>query len=346
MESRDETIEAIRVAAHDWHARIEAGEMTPAERQAFETWLAAAPRHRAAYERAAALWREVGGIERSALSPRSLRPLARERLIAWAGRTSRDGRRPRRALRFAGGSAVIAALLLALLLTGLPGLPFSGGERFETQIAETRSVALADGSRVTLGARSRVTVELEETRRLVRLRSGEAFFQVASDPTRPFVVEAGDTRVEALGTAFDLRYRDSGLRIAVAEGTVEVRTAGTKGAATSERLSAGQEIFADNQGALGDIAAIRPDAVGLWRHNRLVYTGARLSEVVADANRHHEDWIFLRDDTAAQLEITAVFDAGDIEGLLAALGEALPIAIRHLPGPVIMIDRKAPESGD
>ena len=337
MDSKDGTTEAIRIAAHDWQARIEAGEMAPTERRTFETWLAADPRHRTAYERAAALWREVGRIERSALPSRSLRPLARERLVAWWDGAWRDVACQRRSLRFAGGSAMLATLLLVLLLNGLPGVPSQGRQSFETQIAETRAITLADGSTVTLGARSRVTVELEETTRHVRLRSGEAFFQVARDPARPFVVEASGTRVEALGTAFDLRHGGGGLRIAVAEGKVEVRAASATDTTVSARLSAGQQISADRRGALGGIAAIRPETVGAWRHDRLVYKGASLSDVVADANRYHEDWIFLRDEEAAQLEITAVFDARDIEGLLAALSEALPIRVQQLPGPFVTI---------
>ena len=334
--------DAIRNAAHDWQTRIEAGEMTPANRQAFEAWLAADPRHRAAYDRAASLWRQVGALDGTALPPRSLQPLARERFIAW-----RNGGRPRWPLRLAGGVAVLAAVLLVVLLPIDPRSLLSPGiQGFETRIAETREIRLADGSRVTLGARSGLSVELEETERRIRLRFGEAFFEVASDPARPFIVESDSLRVEALGTAFDVRRLGVGSRVAVAEGTVAVSSADPNGDVAPMRLSAGQQIASDDRGSLGAATAIAPDAVGAWRRDRLVYSGAPLSDVVADANRYHDDWILLRDEKAAQLEITAVFDARDIDGMLAALGEALPIVVRDRPGPIITIGGRAETAVD
>ncbi|WP_162906601.1 FecR family protein [Algihabitans albus] len=338
MASNDETTDAIRIAAHDWQARIEAGDMTPAERQAFDAWLAADPRHRSAYDRAARLWREVAGIERTALPSRSLRPLPRERFIAWR---SADWRRwP---LRFAAGSAVLATLLLVMLLTDPTALLSPDSKHFETQVAETREIALADGSSVTLGARTRISVELGETARNIRLHSGDAFFEVAKDSARPFIVESDGAYIEALGTAFDVRRRPERLGVAVAEGTVEFRATAPNDQTVSTRLSAGQQISADRQGVLDGITAIQPATVGAWRRSRLVYNGAALSDVVADANRYHDDWILLRDRTAAQLEITAVFDAADIDGMLAALGEALPIVVWRAPGPLIMIGSRPPD---
>lgn len=344
MVFRDQTTQAIRIAAHDWQSRIEAGEMTPTDRQSFEVWLAADPRHRSAYDRAAGLWRQIGAIDRSALPARSLQPLRRERLIAWRNAAWRDAGWRRWPLRFAGGFAVLASVLLVLLLIDPSSILSPDSRGFKTQIAETREIVLADGSRVTLGARSSLSVKLGETARRVRLRFGEAFFEVASDPARPFIVESDGFRVEALGTAFDLRRLGDGLRVAVAEGTVAVGSAQPTGDVAPTQLSAGQQVTANHLGGLGDVTAIAQEAVGAWRRDRLVYKGAPLSDVVADANRYHSDWILLRDEKAAQLEITAVFDARDIEGMLAALGEALPVVVRHRPGPIITINGRTADA--
>jgi len=67
-------------------------------------------------------------------------------------------------------------------------------------MGEIRQVPLADGSRLTLDERSRVSVQYETATRRVRLEFGEVLFEVAKDPKRPFVVQAGNIRVRAVGT--------------------------------------------------------------------------------------------------------------------------------------------------
>ena len=324
VEPEEQSLQAIRSAAHEWRARVEAGEMGPAERRRFEAWLANDPRHRPAYDRAAQLWQEVGPIERAALPPESFRPLPRERLVAALGQ-------PRRPLRQAGAALAAAALVLVVLEFDLLDHLDPNTLRFETAIAEVRDVTLPDGSLVTLGADSSLRVAMDETARRVTLRAGEAYFDVAKDARRPFTVEADDTQAEALGTAFELRRAGEGLQVAVAEGLVEVRLG-----AERSRLRAGQRVAAGG-GQLGEVRAIDPGKLGAWRRGRLVYIGAPLSEVIADANRYHEGWIVLLDERTAALEITAVFDATDIEAMLTTLAEALPVVIWRPLDPLVTI---------
>src|SRR5690606_28626324 len=107
-----------------------------------------------------------------------------------------------------------------------------------TGVGEQRTVTLEDGSRVSLNTATRLSLHFDRGVRRVRLQSGEALFEVARDPGRPFVVESGDRQVRALGTAFIVR-RDAG-RIAVTlmEGSVEVAPVG--GTAGDEAVSVAQ----------------------------------------------------------------------------------------------------------
>ncbi|MBL8264966.1 MAG: FecR domain-containing protein [Steroidobacter sp.] len=84
---------------------------------------------------------------------------------------------------------------------------------------------MEDGSQLTLGGASTVLADLSETKRTVQLTSGEALFDVAHDPSRPFVVIAGDARITAIGTAFSVRHTGSRIHVAVASGIVAVTTA-------------------------------------------------------------------------------------------------------------------------
>src|SRR5690606_15969424 len=97
------------------------------------------------------------------------------------------------------------------------------GGAFRTAVGERSSITLSDGASVVLNTNSRIEVRYTPERRNVRLLAGQAWFQVAKHPERPFVVEAGDRRVTALGTAFDVRMdsRDS-VQVTLAEGKVSV----------------------------------------------------------------------------------------------------------------------------
>ncbi len=312
--------------------------MRSGERARFEAWLAADERHRAAYARAACLWREVGGLDKASLPPAARRPLPRERVIA----RYRDGRW-RHPLHGAGGAVVVAALVLVLLNV----IPFGhpDADVMETAAAEIREVTLGDGSIVTLGARTSLSVTLDARARAIELRAGEAFFDVASDPDRAFSVRVGTMRIEAVGTAFDVRRIGDGFQVAVAEGLVALRGL-TAAGESSARLRAGQRVSVSGAGKRGRITAVNPAKLGAWRRGRLVYVGAPLSEVVADANRYHDGWILLRDRRAANLEITAVFDANDIGLMLATLDDALPITVWRPMDAIAVIGSAAPGASD
>lgn len=341
MEPNAKSLRAIRVAAHDWRARIEAGDMSRDDRQRFARWLAADPRHSAAYERAARLWGEVSALDRAAVPAAAYRPLLRERVIAWCqvgwGRWS---------LRFAGGSLALAALAFLLIQVVPFGSFDPGAKHFETAVAEIRDVTLPDGSVVTLGPKTRLSVAMDPQARKVELHGGEAFFDVVRDPARPFSVRADETDVTVLGTAFDLRQVEENLRIAVAEGLVAVGPATPKAEGPQAELAAGQQVVVSEEGALGRITSIPPDRLGAWRRNRLVYVGVPLSEVVADANRYHDGWIVLRDGEAANLKITGAFDAKDIDGMLATLADALPITLWRPLDAVTLIGSAAPAAAN
>jgi transmembrane sensor len=93
---------------------------------------------------------------------------------------------------------------------------------FETGVAEVREIRLTDGSEVTLGACTSIDVAFRGDERRVTLNEGEVFFSVSRSLTRPFVVMIGNKEVRVLGTKFEVRRRATTIRLAVAEGKVEV----------------------------------------------------------------------------------------------------------------------------
>src|SRR6185369_15486893 len=135
------------------------------------------------------------------------------------------------------------------------------------------AITLTDGSRVELNARTSIQVEIGAKERRVRLADGEAFFTVAKDPSRPFIVETPAGSVRVTGTVFNVRSESATqLEVIVAEGSVQVRP-GQEGAApyaltARDRLSC---VGADVKTA--KLSATELENALAWREGRIVFVG-------------------------------------------------------------------------
>src|ERR1700723_3618680 len=193
---------------------MNADDVSPDDRPRFEAWLAANAVNTKAYSQLSATWQELvkagplvravkfGQVMNAAASP----PAGRRR---WA-------------------VAAVAAGIGALVL-GVSWNLYRQKEqtRFQTAIGEQAAVALPDGSSFDLNTNSRIWVDYSQRQRVIRLERGEAFFKVAHDTQRPFWVHAGDYWVRAVGTAFNVYIRPTGVEVTVSEGTVKVVSNGS-----------------------------------------------------------------------------------------------------------------------
>jgi transmembrane sensor len=183
----------------------------------------------------------------------------------------------RRSWWFAAGGGAIAASLAGILMLSSPH-PHVGLQIIETAPGTMRTIAMADGSRVTLNGDSRIEIARGDARAATIVR-GEAFFDVVHDDRTPFTVHAGDMLVRDVGTAFDVAVDSVTTRIAVRQGEVAL---GDDGAV---RLTAGQAARVDRGGALVRSDIGDPASAGGWQRGRLVYRDALLSDVAADLGR-------------------------------------------------------------
>ena len=203
--------------AREWHLVMHSGQVDETTRRQLEAWLHADRSHKHAYRAYEQLYRDLdyamprAGVDLDVLLDRRRAPLL-----------ARLGRRPRPAVWAAGlaGGAIAALFLVALMLPGSAPAPPSAA--YTTEIAEVSEIALEDGSRVTLGARSRIETAFTPEARRIALVSGEAFFDVAKDPDRPFYVAVDHTLVRVVGTKFDVKSTMGKVHVAVLEGVVEV----------------------------------------------------------------------------------------------------------------------------
>ena len=342
--SRDETAELparVRRDAARWVTR-RAFE-TANDEAAFSAWLASDRRHAGAYRAAKRAWSDLAAMgEISQYRALLGAPTWRERLVALIGKGGRGVARPAWRLRLVAAPAALLLLGLVVALSSIAPSAVGPKATLMTRIAEIREIPLPDGSVVTLGAHSRIALAFSGDERRLRLEEGEAFFSVAKDPERPFIVQVGDTLVRAVGTEFDVHKGPQAVRVAVVEGVVEIAPSRSRTSQEVPRrlVSAGEAIVAPRDAPLRRLATLPAERAGEWRRGRLVYNGAPLLEVVADANRYSPQPIRIADAGLADLRVTTSFRADQIKQMLETLSLALPLRIAHQPdGTLLLVPR-------
>jgi transmembrane sensor len=298
-------------AALAWFVRLRDEQVTAGDRHAFEAWLHADPRH----ERA---WRELEGIWGALDAVAPDHAPARERPVAMRFRFRLP---PLRRL-------AAAAMVLLGLAAGWQLVPPGLLADHRSGIGERRTVALADGSQVELAPGSALDVAFSGGRRGVRLLAGEAFFTVAKEAGRPFVVEAGAGRVEVLGTAFDVKIRDEGgVAVVVTENIVAVSANGRE----AVRVGEGEGVSYDGEG-VSQPSRADLDLVGAWRQDQLVFHDAPLDAVVAELERYRRGHIQLVGAGLGSRRVTAVFDARNTDAALDTIAHSLGLRVLRATG--------------
>lgn len=246
---------------------------------------------------------------------------------------------PRRTRHFA-----IAASALLAVAAGFGTYQFWGGgsDRYHTPVGGLASVPMPDGSKVTLNTASEIRVAVNENQRHIELRRGEAFFDVAKDPNRPFVVEAGNKRVVAVGTKFSVRRNGESIEVVVTEGKVRVEDASRPlrsnavealGSATPRPvtddvvlLTPGTIAYADEAGVLVQRKSLLEAETHLsWRSGVLMFREQSLADAVAEFNRYNERKVVIADPAVAALKVEGNFRANNVEAFVRLLESGFPV---------------------
>lgn len=341
----EQNVEQSLREAHAWVLRLEEAGGSAFDQWRFRQWLAQDPQHADAYDRALTAVQAFGHLSRADID-NDLLPMSdvAEGQPRDTSRSSRFG--------FA-GLAVAAALILTFTTTlvirsndGLspsPAVP-TYAATFETVSGESQQVVLQDGSTVSLGPESVLSVKYFASSRQLILERGLGFFDVAKDASRPFSVSTDSLVATAVGTAFDVRNSAGVFRVAVAEGTVDVSYPLTTNYSQSdarlqERLVAGDTVAANRKDGLQSPVSTSADDVGAWRQQRWVYRGASIAEFVADLDRNSAATIKIEDPThlLSDLRISGVFRGADTEEHLSALASIHPVSIERPADGLVLI---------
>jgi transmembrane sensor len=273
---------------------LKAGE---ADAAALAAWLAGDPRRQGALLRAQAA---LSFVDRArALEtpppPRRARPSRRSVLILAGG-----------------AGALIAAGLGAVAVLG-------AGRRYVTGVGEIRREPLADGSLAEINTDSVIEVTLRRRLREVVIHKGEAWFQVAKDPDRPFVVRAGDAQARAVGTAFSVRRRTGSVELLITEGVVE----GSIEGGGKALVLAGSQLTLAAGRLLEPVRAEREIERALaWRGGQISLDGETLAEAAAEFNRYNRRPLIIEDRVLARRQFVGLFRTDDPQSFAQAVAAA------------------------
>ncbi|MGE0629711.1 MAG: FecR domain-containing protein [Hyphomicrobiaceae bacterium] len=307
-----------------WQARLREPDAGPDTHAAFQDWLKRDPNHLDAYDQAERLW---GALSNTAKPPKR-DEAAIEALIASA--------RPSRSRRVARAAGVGLCLMLAI---GAGDWIRCGGlddlrADYVVPTGAQRTVSLEDGSTIELNTDTAIAIDLTANDRRVRLFRGEAYFRVAHDPKRPFIVETRDGETRVTGTTFNLRAGSGQTQVGLIEGRVRLSSAHEPQRIVD--LSAGQEGDITSRG----ISAPRGFDAGsttAWRRGQIVFFRTPLAEVVNELNRYHRGRIVILGSGLSALPVTGVFDAHDPAGAIGIIEGTLGVSSIRLTDALIIL---------
>ncbi|MDV3456179.1 FecR domain-containing protein [Sphingomonas sp. HF-S4] len=304
----------IEQQAAEWALRHPLGRVEQAQ---LDDWLAQDARHDGALLRAMA---GLSAIEDALVAPTAYEPV----------------RTPTRRWLLGGGIGLAAAAASVVL-----AWPRLTAQHVTTGRGEIRRLPLADGSVATINSDSDLRIMLAEDRRTIDLTRGQAWFQVAKDRTRPFIVDAGIAQVRAVGTAFSVVRGKDGVQVAVTEGTVAVWPSESSGLMTI--LEAGQFANFKTAGGAPTIGSA-PGAIEralAWRNGEVALENDSLAEAVASFNRYNQRQLVLADPSLAQEKLVGLFRLDKPENFAAMLGQSLDLDVVVTPEEIRLARKKS-----
>ena len=363
MRTPDEQLHAlIAEQAAEWYVAHRDDVLAPSQQQAFMRWLRASPVPVAEYLSIAGVARDIGDAARQNTTP--LQPLLREadmadRVVSFdgtaytpapdarapgkyrrrAGREHRASRASRRPFARWGGGIAMSVLAAVALFAGFQWFASRPQlQSYATRHGEQRSLQLPDNTVVRLNSDSTIAVSFDRRQRRVEVVRGQAYFEVAKDPARPFGVQVDGLLIKDIGTTFDIYRQGADTTVTVAEGQVQVwrvalaRSIGWFGldrypSAPQGRpivdLTAGHQARIAASGQVESQGPVDVQRATAWTQGNIAFENQAIAAVAAEFNRYNNLQISVSDPRIGMLPISGTFDAHDVSTFIAFL-DSLP----------------------
>lgn len=306
----------ISQQASEYVIRLYSGELTAKEETEITTWCEASNDNQAAFEQALAIWEAAPELPQKS---------------SWRDKLERRFYH----FRYIAASLFLVTACLFLFLKGEDTVlehSLNLVQRYATAIGEVSNIGLSDGSQITLNTATEVKVNFTPNRRELWLEKGEAFFDIAKDKSRPFLIYTNSKIVRVVGTKFNIKLSESGFDISVAEGIVAVESENQLTSLPDQAplyLEAGAVAsFKASSSLITKQNDEKVEKAHSWRSGYLRFDDEQLENVIDNFNRYRSKKITI-DASAANLKISGVFKLTDGDAILTALEATLPIKIEE-----------------
>lgn len=341
--------EDIQAQASLWISKLDRG-LSDEEMQELTRWVSQHEENHRQLLQMAAFWDNLSVLnELSALFPLD----------------SMATQEPKHKKRFAIAASISAMLVTgALMITQQTWLPTTMGmagyqsQAFTTSVGQFDTLILSDGSTVVLNTASKLVIDFTPEHRKLFLEDGEANFDVAKDPSRPFTVHVGENTFTALGTIFNVQKNsEQAMELVVTEGRVLVAQGDetledlTQAISTSVGTTGNATIVASGQKAKIEpnlrapiiqlpVQAIEKDLA--WQQGMIIFEGESLDKALDEVSRYTATEFEIVDSSIAQIKIAGFFKAGDIDGLIESLHSNFSIQATYAMPNTILLSAAQP----
>lgn len=342
---------ALHEEAVQWFLDRLEGPISPTQEQRFQTWLSNSADHREIYASVEKVWMVAGmGKDDPILetsSPR-LEPSGLENVNSEEADLD--------PMPSAKGHSFLKKALVACTVIILTAVPASklfydaqpvpaevALQHFKTETGQRATITLPDGTLVKLDSKTQISYRGLSNERHVELAFGRAYFEVAKDPSKPFVVEAEGQTIRAIGTAFEVKIEADTVGVVLAEGKVRVEEKGKPNLGTDMTPGRQLTINPNRKWVLTNVDVEKETG---WIEGRLIFLHDPLSQAIAEVNRYSDRKLTFKDEAIPGKLIVGSFPAGDVESFIRALElNGIAKRVSTTPDEIIMTGVDSIQSG-
>ncbi|WP_447968710.1 FecR family protein [Nitrospira sp. M1] len=315
--------DVIETEAANWVARLASKESTSEDKRQALEWRRRSPEHEQVFQEVRRLWL---GLESLSDARPASDPVEQRSQVTLGNRAWKNW-------------AVAAMLTLVAL-----GALFEGDRvaiwlaDYRTGIGERQSLTLDDGSTIHLNTDTALSVEYTSTHRRVELLSGEATFLVAKDETRPFIVQADEGQIQALGTAFAVRNHDTQTLVTLLEGLVDVKVETSRTDLSPQvQLHPGQQVAYSTAAGIQQVQTADLRLATAWQRGLLIFEETPLRKVLGEINRYRSGYVVLTNDDVALDRVSGVFHLDNLDRALETIQSQLHLSTLRITDYVVFL---------
>jgi transmembrane sensor len=332
------TLSMIDDEASIWLVRLDNGNLSDQLRKELKSWLSADKRHPVALKAMADIWDGMDEILMTIDDESS------KNVTLWP------------VLKPIFEPFALAASVCFLAILVFFAIPNDVQKNtYATVVGQQMSTTFDDGSIIHLNTNSRIETEFSDEKRIIKLIQGEALFEVAHDPKRPFIVYAGNRLVQAIGTKFVVHLKSENIQVTVTDGKVKMSKVPLNKTLTDIKdhnntdtkkddvyITKGEKVIVGANQA-PKLTLIKPENLKRalsWLDGKLIFVNEELFDVIEEINRYIDVEIVLKDPSLHKITISGRFDLEDSEALIEAIELSFNMDSQRLDSNKVLLTKK------